>query len=321
MLLKSRLVLGCALGLLGCDGGGPDEDGEHDAGRAAIDANAIRADASPGVDAGEGGDDGGIGGDDAGAPDSGVDDVWRSLCHLEWESGFERGFPGEWTSFDNGSYSADGRMPAGRVSAWTIVDRASGEPVHSGDHSYKGWITGASTDNHRAYPVVHLDAIPAAAIVNTFYVYLDVDYSAMGADEWIALGTWGNANPVWALHTMSMRDQRVEFAHTSPFSGEPIGAQPRPFPLRRWIRFTVYVHYEGTTGFVQAWMDGVPVLRGHVSQLGRSPGHQVTRAHWGMYAPPHTTQGVQYNDSIGIWSLARPLDPGASSPEPACYRL
>ena len=45
--------------------------------------------------------------------------------------------------------------------------------------------------------------------------------------EWIHFGTWGNddglGGGVWALHTMSVRDRRLEFAHTDPFLGEYIG--------------------------------------------------------------------------------------------------
>lgn len=68
-----------------------------------------------------------------------------------WHSGFENGFPGgEWLDWDSGAYSAGGAMPAGRASAWTIVERQSGEPVFAGKRAYKGWIVGAATDSHRA---------------------------------------------------------------------------------------------------------------------------------------------------------------------------
>lgn len=264
-----------------------------------------------GGSAGAGGssDDGGGGDPDAGAG-----------CTLVWSSGFENGFPGEWLNYDNGSYSPSGTMPAGRVSAWTIIDSSSGEPIFSGEHGYKGWIIGAAGDSHRAYPGIHTD-IPTPA-VNTFMVNLDADYGQMGSSEWIHFGTWGNeddqGNGVWALHTMSVRDSKLEFAHTDPFSGEYIGPPSVPdFPLRRWVRFTVYILYQNTTGFVQVWQDGVPMLRAEVSQLASNPGTRLTRAHWGMYASAETTQGIQYNDDIRIWTLEQPLTDLDS--EPDCY--
>jgi hypothetical protein len=177
--------------------------------------------------------------------------------------------------------------------------------VLEGDHAYKGWITGAAADSHRAYPGIQGPEY-RTPLVNTFWVYLDVDYDRLGA-SWVHFGTWGNAmgsGGQWALHTMSVLNRRLEFAHTEPFSGEYIGPTPVPdFPLRRWVRFTVYVLYEGTTGFVQAWQDGVPMLRATVSALASYPGDSLVTAHWGMYAAAGADHGVQYNDGIRIWTL------------------
>lgn len=287
------------------DLGGADASG-RDTGRdasAAADASPT-ADASPATDASPTDADAGISG-----------------CTEAWRSGFENGFPGEWLNYDNGSWSENGTMPNGRVSAWTIVDQASGEPIFAGQHAYKGWIAGAAAESHRAYPGIHTN-LPTP-LVNTFWVYLDADYSALSPSDWIHFGTWGNWDPesdagVWALHTMSMRDRKLEFAHTNPFLGEYVGPQPQPdFPLRQWVRFTVYVHYAGATGTVHAWQDGVPVLRAEVSQLAANPGTNLRTAHWGMYAAPTVTAGVQYNDDVLIWTLAAPLTD--FSVEPRCF--
>jgi Polysaccharide lyase len=236
-------------------------------------------------------------------------------CTLAWSSGFEKGFPGEWLNYDNGSWSAGGSMPAARVSAWTIIKKSSGKPVYAGSHGYKGWIVGKASDSHRAYPVVHLKA--KTPLVNTFMVYLDADYSKMSSSEWIHFGTWGNAKK-WALHTMSVRNKKLEFAHTSPQSGTYIGPKPQPqFPLGKWVRFTAYLHYKGTTGFVQVWQDGVAVFKADVSQLSSASGTTLERAHWGMYASKETSQGIQYNDEIRVWTLAAPLTDLKS--EPRCF--
>jgi hypothetical protein len=239
---------------------------------------------------------------------------------LLWYSGFENGFPGEWLAYDNGSWTPSGRLPAGRTSAWTIVSRDSGEPVLAGEHAYKGWIVASAAEPHRAYPVVHLD-VPAP-FVNTFFVYLDTDYEAMSPRDWIQFGTWGNHDPdtgsgKWALHTLGVRERRLEFAHTEPFRGEYIGRAPQlEFPLRRWVRLTLYARYAGGEGFVQVWQDGEPVLRARIAALAENPGTRLRTAHWGMYASPGVARAVQYNDEIRICALATP--PADLSAEPSC---
>jgi hypothetical protein len=186
-----------------------------------------------------------------------------------------------------------------------------GPPVFSGNHAYKGWISKISRESHRAYPVIHAN-LPTP-LVNTFMVYVDADYGRIKPEEWIQLGTWGNHDPSaksgkWALHTLSIRNRKLEMAHTDPFTGEYIGPAPRQnFPLRMWVRMTVYIHYQGSTGFVQAWQDGVPMLRARVSQLQQFPGTHLRTAHWGMYASGTLDHGIQYNDDIRICTLSKPL--------------
>jgi hypothetical protein len=159
-------------------------------------------------------------------------------------------------------------------------------------------------------------------LVNTFMVYLDADYGQMSSAEWIHVGTWGNEegnSGTWYLHTMSVLDGRLHTPHTSPFGGEYIGPSPQAdFPVGQWVRLTVYLHYEGSAGFIQVWQDGVPVLRANVARLADFPGTRLTRAHWGMYAHPDVSDAIQYNDDIGIWQLDAPLTDFDT--EPDCYR-
>lgn len=220
----------------------------------------------------------------------------------QWYSGFEQGFPGEWLDYDGGSYSASGTVNPGKTEAWTIVDKQQFPDVFAGNHAYKGWIIDANPpgESHRAYPVIHCD-IPSP-LVNSFMVYLDVDYNQLDVPDWIHFATWAN-NEDWEVHTMSVCDRKLEMAH---LSWSYIGPEPQPdFPLNQWVRLTVYIDYPPNgTGMVHVWQDGVPVLEG--AYTARS-GQSLMRAHWGMYASAEITQGVQYNDEIQIWSLSDPL--------------
>jgi hypothetical protein len=228
----------------------------------------------------------------------------------EWRSGFETGFPGEeWLDYDGGAWTESGVPNPGLTEAWTIVDPGTWPHVLAGEHAYKGWILDASSDgsSHRAYPGIHVD-IPSP-LVNRFWVWLEADYDAMSDPEWIHFATWGN-NPDWEVHTMSVRRRRVEMAH---LDWSYIGPEPQPdFPLGRWVRFTVYIHYPPAgDGHVHVWQDGVPVLEGHYTTR---TGQNLMRAHWGMYASGSVDQGTQYNDEIQIWSLTEPLTDFTTEP-------
>jgi hypothetical protein len=240
---------------------------------------------------------------------------------LVWSSGFEDGFPGdEWHPYNNGSWSPGGTMPAGRVSAWTITNGVNGDPIYKGSHAFRGWITAPASDNHRAYPGIHADDpqnIPdpiQSPFVNTYWVWLDANYAGMGSTEWISLGTWAN-NTSWIVHTLSVRDRKLRLAHTDPFEGEYIGPLPRPdFPLRRWVRLTVYVEYDGPNGFTQVWQDGVPMLRANYA--APTSGTSLLRAHWGLYAHPNVDYAVLYNDDNKIYELSAPITNFVAEPVP-----
>ncbi|MCA9520403.1 MAG: hypothetical protein KC609_05505, partial [Myxococcales bacterium] len=218
----------------------------------------------------------------------------------QWRSGFESGFPGEWLNYDNGSFNADGVLNGSNVAGWTIVGKDDVPGVPFGEHVYKGWIVASDSASHRAYPVIHVD-IPSP-LVNRFWVWLDVDYDKLGVSDWVHFATFGN-NPDWTVHTMSVRDRKLEMAH---LDWSYVGPKPQPdFPLRQWVRFSVYIHYPPAgDGTVIVWQDGVKVLVGTWSSVD---GNNLMRAHWGMYAAATVSQGVQYNDEIQIWSLSAPL--------------
>jgi len=214
-----------------------------------------------------------------------------------WYSGFEEGFPGEWLDWGDGSFTTSGNANSGLAEAWTILK--GGDLVYAGEHVYKGWAVSAKSDSHRAYPVIHVD-IPSP-LVNSFMVYLDVDYSNLSSSDWVHFATWGN-NEDWAVHTLSVRERKLEMAHLSWRYIGP-GSQPE-FPLRRWVRLTAYIHYDGDEGYVRLWQDGVAMLEGTYTAV---PGRNLMRAHWGWYSNGAVSRGVQYNDEIQIWTLDEPL--------------
>jgi hypothetical protein len=214
---------------------------------------------------------------------------------LVWESGFENGFPGtEWLGYDNGSYTEDGTPNAGTQEAWTIVDGSRFGDIPAGDHVYKGWVFAEKTESHRPYPGIHCD-IPSP-LVNSFLVYQEANYDELDASEWIHFATWGN-NPDWYVHTMSVRDRKVEMAH---LDWTYIGPTPQPdFPLEQWVRFTAYIDYTDN-GYIRVWQDGVPIFEGNYTTRS---GDNLMRAHWGLYCSGSIDNATQYNDEIKIWTL------------------
>jgi MYXO-CTERM domain-containing protein len=229
-----------------------------------------------------------------------------------WYSGFEDGFPGEFLDYDNMTYT-DADVPnPGKNEAWSIVGADKFPDILAGEHVYKGWVTAAQASSHRAYPVLHTDIVTPA--VNTFWVWLDVDWDMLAVPDWVHFGTWGKqGNNEWIVHTLSVRDRKLEVAHLQ--NVDYIGPEPQPeFPLKQWVRFTVYVHYpeDGGDGVVCTWQDGVPMIAGTWNE---ADGTHLTRVHWGEYAAGAVNNGVQYNDEIQLWTLDEPL-PGCDGPEP-----
>jgi hypothetical protein len=222
------------------------------------------------------------------------------LGTLAWQSGFENGFPGEWLNYQDSSFpfSEDGTA-TGDASQWTII--GAGEvPIPEGDFVYKAWVSSAAAASHRPYPAIHVDI--ASPLVNSFLVYIDLDYDELSGD-WFHLATWGN-NPDWAVHTVSIRERKLEMAH---LDWQYIGPEPQPdFPLRTWVRMTAYIDYSpGASETIRVWQDGVPILAGtYTAEVGQN----LQRAHWGLYCPATVTSGAHYNDDIQIRTLDAPLD-------------
>ncbi len=225
-------------------------------------------------------------------------------------SGFEEGFPGEFTDYDNGTLTDKDVPNPGKVAAWSLVGEDKFPDILAGDTVYKGWITDNADASHRAYPVLHCDY--PTPLVNSFWVWLDVDYNKLDPQtDWVHVGTWGN-DPIWTVHTMSVLNRKLHMAHLQNY--KYTGPMPQPdFPLKQWVRITVYLHYpQNGDGTVCAWQDGVPVMTGKWTKVD---GPNLMRTHWGMYAAGSVDHGVQYNDEIQIWGIDAPLA-DCNGPEP-----
>src|SRR6188768_2318458 len=72
-------------------------------------------------------------------------------------SGFENGFPGEFTDYNDGTLTDKDVPNQGKNEAWSIVGADKFPEVLLGEKVYKGWITGPQGSSHRAYPVLHTD--------------------------------------------------------------------------------------------------------------------------------------------------------------------
>jgi sialate O-acetylesterase len=253
-----------------------------------------------------------------------------------WFSGFEHGFPGprdsnggkgEWLDFagmhDNLTKTGTLAPNHLRGSAWTIQHRNDCRiRPFAGDYVFKGEIFRRDTESHRAYPCIVLPVTLTKPMVNSFMVYLDVDYRHMTDREWISLATWSNGwwNNNGGLHTLSvMGTGKLEMAHINDCSY--VGPQPQPdFPVKKWVRVTWYYYPRSAEGHgdgkVLVWQDATLMFRG-IHQAGSTD--QAT-FHWGMYGEGSIGRGVMYNDNIQFWTLSAPWPDAATEP-PSPYGM
>ncbi len=226
-----------------------------------------------------------------------------------WHSSFEADWPADYTAY----YPSRPHETA--TSGWDIIDadQAAAEGVSQvphGDRLYKGWINGPASASHRAYPVVHFNEEVPSPFVNRFYVWLDWDLDG----RWMHFLTLSNTAD-WQVVTMSQLGQgHLELAHVGPWSnaafeaGEGktnVGLAFKDMPLRQWVRFTVYMDFREEYDHMYAWKDGELFFKANGGNVDQDS-EFLKRAHWGLYASGDTPGGVQYNDSIQIWTLDEP---------------
>ena len=233
---------------------------------------------------------------------------------LVWRSGFEKGFPSsEWSRYDNGSFLPSGKPIAGRKAAWAIIGKRSFAKILAGSSSYKGWVIESKKDSktHRAYPGLQTKIL--SPLVNSFWVYIDVDYENLqrrpgGRSDWISFATYSN-DPEWNdVFTLSINQRGILHMHHLNWKHVQ---KPKPFPVQRWVRITVYIDFG--SGEVVVWQDGKRVLTGNYDKGSEDA---LRQAHWGMYSNNKVSSGIMFNDEVAIWTLSEPWKSEQEPPAP-----
>jgi hypothetical protein len=271
----------------------------------------MNTDGGPGpADSGPNPLDSGAGREDIGpnpTPDGGPGGPCLHARRL-WFDDFETGDYSRWTGRN---YNESGVGPQCRGSGFS-QDRAV-----SPSHSHKSEITCALPDNHRGYGGVQFagdNPLPEFTnsgtgidapngLVNTFHTWLDAPLP-FGNGRWLSLMTangtcnWNDRVVGVGLEDTGMlltpsqiwsTGGRIDFANNAP-----------AFPLRTWVRTTIYVNYY--TGVMHVWQNGASVA--HVNF--QRPLRTICQWHWGSYAAPEIAALTLYEDDISLWKLNDP---------------
>lgn len=247
---------------------------------------------------------------DSGPPDSGPPDAGepptecvgaRRLWFDDWETGdYSR-----WTSHTYFGDWGDGCESTG----------ISTENPHGGRYSNRSEIVcRSSSDVHRGYGGIQFDHDTALSAytntgtgieapggtVSTFWLWLDTPYE-FGGGRWLSLFTTNSAcDYTDEVITVSLEDstRRLNPAHVTSSGGTVTFSPGAPaFPLRRWVRVTIYINYYD--GVMHIWQDGTSV----VHATFRRPTRDICQWHWGAYASGDNDDIVLFEDEKSIWKL------------------
>ncbi len=187
----------------------------------------------------------------------------------------------------------------------------SGEVVRSGKFSHKGWVTGPNppssrfvNNNHRGYPTIQLYKLAGGAfrtpVKIELWVWLDMD---LKPGEWFSFATLDHTRrDTWDPVLLNLSDRGIVHLMHVPTNGRGITTFQNDsvkFPLRKWVKLGVELHFDRKNGYAKAWQDDVLVSRAEV----RRGNGLFTQAHFGLYAPPSISSGVIYNDDLVIREL------------------
>jgi hypothetical protein len=243
-----------------------------------------------------------------------------------WYEDFETGNYDRWTgrtyfdSWGNGCQNNgfDYTNPrSGRGSHRSDIVCRSSDSVHRG---YGGVQFGGETVmSGFTNSGVGVDA--PYGVVNTYWSWLDTPYE-FGSGRWFSFWTVNSAcDYSERVITLGLEDatRRITPAHIWDTGGRVTWSPGAPsFPLRRWVRTTLYVNY--ARGEMHAWQDGVSVFHATF----RRPTSDMCQWHWGAYASGDNTDIVLFEDDISLWKLEEPLTDFSREPwlegstTPAC---
>ena len=236
-----------------------------------------------------------------------------------WSEGFETGDHRRWSSR---SYSEDW----GDACQSTSITTAR---RHSGRYAQRSEIVCPSSSPegvHRGYGGLQMDArgrvLPQHTnqgqgldapngIVTTFWTYLDVPYS-FGDGRWMSLFTINpSCDYTDRVVTLGIdnADGIMRAAHYWPEATQTIDPRAPAFPMRKWVRVTVYMNLH--TGDMHVWQDGRSVL--HVEGIYRRL-TTMCQWHWGLYASADNTDVEMYEDDKVVWRLDQPYEDWSREP-------
>ncbi|MHC5005666.1 MAG: hypothetical protein ACYTJ0_21415, partial [Planctomycetota bacterium] len=188
----------------------------------------------------------------------------------------------------------------------------------SPDHAHRSQITCAAPDSHRGYGLLRFsgdETVPnfftpstggidsPFGVVVSFWSWLDVPYEfSVPSTRWVSFMTvTDDCSNAWqGVITVNIDDpsNRLKPVHVDGVSYEN---DAPAFPLREWVRTTVYVNFYDQ--LMRVWQNGEPVATATFTR----PGLTACQFHFGLYASGANDDVVLYEDNIAIWRLDAPL--------------
>jgi hypothetical protein len=225
-----------------------------------------------------------------------------------WFEDFETGNYDRWTGRTYGNEWGNGCQS----------NRFDYTNVRSGRGSHRSEIVCRNSESHRGYGGIQFSGETVLSgytnrgvgleapygVVNTYWSWLDTPYD-FGGGRWFSFWTVNSScDYSERVITLGLEDatRRLTPAHIWDTGGRVTWSPGAPsFPLRRWVRTTLYVNY--ARGEMHAWQDGVSVFHATFSR----PTRDMCQWHWGAYASGDNTDIVLYEDDMSLWKLEEPL--------------
>jgi hypothetical protein len=225
---------------------------------------------------------------------------------LVWYEDFESGDYARWSSVDYDS-------------GWSSCtnNRFADNRFVSVGHSHKSRIKCASeTGLHRGYGLLRFDGdalVPSISIASpggiesehgvvvTFWTWLKAP-AGFGDGRWVSLFTvTDDCSNAWeGVVTLGLQDETGRLAPAHVDSWDWVPGAPA-FPLRQWVRTTIYLNYHD--GAMHVWQDGEKVCHASFQR----PGTSLCQWHFGLYGSGDNEDVVLYEDDLRITRLAAPL--------------